>query len=100
MGCASVPPILDDPWGNCRNRAVYCALEAGENSEVIIFSGPSKIIPSMHHAQTKVKINNQWQWLRMNGDNCYVSDQDQFDPINKWNVEDFIKYISYYYKKK
>ena len=97
-GCT--PPILVDPFGNCRNRAVYCALEAAEHYEVAIVTGPTKAFPeTIYHAQAKAKINSEWQWLYMMGENCYIGQQDQFTPLNEWNIENFIKYLASNWKK-
>ena len=89
INCAH--PIFYDPLGNCKNRAVYCALEASEKYEAIIVTGTTKVF-YIYHAQAKVKINNEWQWLTMIGEYCYIADQDEFTPLNEWRIQDFIKY--------
>lgn len=92
VGCAR--PVLFDPLGNCRNRAAYCALEAAEKYETVIATGPTKAFPTtISHAQAKAKIDGKWQWLTMMGEYCYVSDQDQFIPLNEWKIVDYIKWL-------
>lgn len=89
-GCAH--PVLSDPIGNCRNRAVYCALEAAEHYEVVIATGPTKEFPkTISHAQAKAKINNEWQWLYMMGEDCYIGNQESFIPLNEWSIVNYVK---------
>jgi len=90
IGCNH--PILFDPLGNCRNRAVYCALEAAEKYETIIVTGPTKAFPqTISHAQAKAKINEEWQWLYMMGEDCYVGNQDLFTPLTEWSIINYVK---------
>jgi len=91
VGCAK--PVLFDPLGNCRNRAIYCAMEARENYETKVASGPVPGYHGINHAQAKAKINGEWQWLTMMGANCYAAQKDNFEPLNDWKVDDFIHYI-------
>ena len=98
IGCTH--SIFYDPLGNCRNRAIFCALEAKENYEtVVIISGSTNNSSTIYHAQAKVKKDGEWQWLTMKGEYCYISNQDNFYPLNEWEIKDFVQYISAFKKK-
>ncbi len=89
LGCAR--PVLYDPLGNCRNQAIFCAMEAQENYETRIAFGPVKNLQYIHHAQAKALIDNKWVWLTMVGTSCFPARQDPFDPLNEWKIEDFME---------
>lgn len=90
IGCAQ--PIFYDPLGNCRNRAIYCAVEAGEKYETVLVSGPTKQF-RLNHAQAKAKINGEWKWLYMKGEYCYIGKKEAFEPLNTWKLQDFLNHL-------
>ena len=88
IGCAS------SITGVCRHNAVYCGLVMAEHYPVRIVSG---IINSgSRHAQAQVYISGKWQWLKMDGHNVSVGEQEHpflLDYYSYYDFEDYIKKI-------
>lgn len=88
VGCSAHQPIK----GVCRHDAVYAAIVYGEDHPARIRFGPTKI-RSVWHAQAQVLIKDRWLWLKAQNGTVWISEQDDFDPLNTYTVKDFIQFL-------
>lgn len=84
--------------GVCRHHALFAASVYGEDYPVRISFGPAKNITGKvpwWHAQAKAKIDGKWCWLQTSGDKVWVGDKEQFDDLNTYTLDDYIKFMGF-----
>ncbi len=80
----------------CRHTAVACALAIQEeypDHEVKIAFGTAKNKTDLHHAQAKVRLDDDpWQYISMNGDRCVIGTKEEFIELQDADIMWYIRY--------
>ena len=91
-GCASVQSATPV----CRHTSLMCALVYQEKgNQVKIDTGHSTIDKTALHAQAKVNVAGEWQWIRFNGISCEAKDgnQEEFTPERSYTPDQFYRIV-------
>jgi len=70
------------PNAVCRHETIFCAFVAIERYDVRIAYGWPSGVKDLGgaHVQAQAKVNGEWLWLKMRGQECEFGNQDFFDP--------------------